>query len=142
MILVSACLVGVRSRYDSGAKKNKKIIAALKGKAFLAVCPEQLGGFPTPRPRCHFICGDGRAVLQGKARVMNADGLDVTENFIRGAKEVLHLARLTGSKLMIGVEKSPSCGISRIDCEGKLISGEGVTTALLRMNGIKVREKL
>ena len=142
MILVAACLLGVPCRYDGKSKKNEGVIQSLKGKAFLAVCPEQLGGLPTPRARNYFVGGDGRAVLDKKARMGNAEGKDVTDNFVRGAEAVLYLARMTGARTMAGVEKSPSCGLSLVDCDGKWIKGEGVTTALLRESGIEVTDKI
>jgi len=141
-ILVAACLLGAKCRYDGKPKRNKKLIKALEDKPFVAVCPEQLGGLATPRPRNYFVGGDGKAVLEGKARIKNAEAKDTTDNFIRGAKEVLQLAQTTGAKVMIGVEKSPSCGMTLVDREGKWIRGEGVTTALLRKNGIEVRDKI
>jgi len=142
MILVAACLLGVGCRYDGKSKKNEDIIKSVKGKAFLAVCPEQLGGLPTPRARNYSVGGDGRAVLDKRARMRNADGKDVTDDFIRGAEAVLYLARMTGAKTMVGVEKSPSCGLTLVDCDGKWIKGEGVTTALLRKSGIEVTDRI
>ncbi len=143
-VLVSACLLGVNSRYDGSSAEDPALIAsigALKPKMVIPVCPEQLGGLCTPRAMAEIIGsdggGDGRAVLGSKARVIDLDGLDVTENFIKGAREVLKIATLTGAAVMYSKERSPSCGVERIDDAGEP-AGAGVTAALLKEAGIEV----
>jgi len=102
------------------------------------VCPEQLGGLATPRPASQIVGGNGFDVLSGKARVISEDGRDVTENFIRGAEETLHIARLVDAEKVILKERSPSCGVRKIYRKDQLIDGSGVTTALLIREGYKV----
>ena len=131
MILVSACLLGLKTRYDMEIKKDAKLITALEGTAFIPICPEQLGGLPTPRKAARLHGGDGRAVLIGRATVINEAGMDVTEHFVKGAQECLKIARMAYAKLAYLKAKSPSCGIT---------PHLGVTAALFLQNGIKVIE--
>jgi len=129
--LVSACLLGVRCRYDGENKSNNGIIRLLEKEVLIPVCPEQLGGLPTPRMPSE----------QTGARVYSKCGEDVTSYFVRGAKEVLRLAELYDIKEAILKQKSPSCGSGQIydgTFSGNVINGNGVTTALLKRNGIKV----
>lgn len=142
MILVSGCLLGIKCRYDGKSKPNKKVIELFKKGRLIPVCPEQLGGQPTPRPLTEISGGDGLDVLLGKAKVIEKNGKDVTEHFIRGAKKVLRLAKLLDIKEAIFKAKSPSCGCSSIfdgTFSDKLVEGDGVTTALLKQKGIKVK---
>lgn len=107
----------------------------------LPVCPEQLGGLPTPRPPAEIVGGSGEDVLDGTARVLTCDGIDITDNYLRGAREVLRLAQLAGAQEVILKERSPSCASCEIydgSFTGKLKAGCGVTTALLRRNGFRV----
>jgi uncharacterized protein YbbK (DUF523 family) len=107
---------------------------------FIPICPEQLGGLPTPRAPSNIVKGDGKGVLAGHARVINTLGEDVTEAFIKGAQESLKLARLTGAKKAILKNKSPSCGLNTPYCETDTGYGLGVTAALLLSAGIKIIE--
>ena len=141
MKICSACLLGINCRYDGKNKPNKKVIALSKKEIFIPVCPEQLGGQSTPRLDAEVKGGDGYNVLDGKAGVVESDGTDVSHNFIKGAEEVLKIAKLYKVKEAILKQKSPSCGCGKIyagDFSGKLIKGDGVTTALLKKNGIKI----
>ena len=141
MIVVSGCLVGLNCRYDgkdSGNQKAAELTAA--GKA-VPVCPEQLGGCGTPRQKAEIAGGTGADVLDGRCRVVNQDGEDVTRQFVAGAEEVLKLARLVGAGTAVLKAKSPSCGCGRIydgSFSGKLRAGNGVTAELLKRNGIEV----
>jgi uncharacterized protein YbbK (DUF523 family) len=131
MKLCSACLLGIKCRYDGKSARNRKVIMLLKAETLIPVCPEQLGGLPTPREP---------AEIRGE-RVFTRSGKDVTENFERGAKEVLKIAKLYGIKEAIMKQGSPSCGSGRIydgTFSGKTIKGDGITTAVLKENGIKV----
>ena len=95
----------------------------------------------TPRPAVEISGGAGADVLDGNARVVSSSGTDATENFIRGAREVLRIARAAGVKEAILKAKSPSCGCGRIydgTFSGRLIEGNGVTAEILIRNGIKV----
>jgi uncharacterized protein YbbK (DUF523 family) len=107
----------------------------------IPVCPEQLGGLSTPRARQEIQGAFGEAVLDGKCRVKNKNGEDVTRELLQGAKETLEIARHYGVTEFIGKAKSPSCGCGKIydgSFSGKLTDGDGVTTALLKRNGIEV----
>ena len=137
-ILVSACLLGVRCRYDGASRPRRHVIDKLRGTAFLAVCPEQLGGLPTPRPPQDFAGGDGHAVLDGRARVVNTMGEDVTAQFLLGAREAVRLARLHRAEVAYLKRRSPACGCGQVYVCGKLCPGDGVTTAALRRAGIRI----
>jgi len=96
MYIVSACLAGVRCRYDGEDREDPKVLELLAGGEAVPVCPEQLGGLPTPRSRAEFVGGDGEDVLDGRARVVSEEGVDVTDFFLRGAEEVLRIAVCSG----------------------------------------------
>ncbi len=141
--IVSACLLGINCRYDGGNVADKELIEVVKaGKVVpIPVCPEQLSGLPTPRKTCEIVGGDGFDVLNGKARVLTKDGEDLTEKFVRGAKEVVKIARLVKADVAIMRNFSPSCGCGLIydgSFSGKRREGFGVTSALLVQNGFKV----
>jgi len=141
MIIVSACLCGANCKYNGENNLNSSVLKLLaEGKA-LPICPEQLGGMTTPRPAVEIKGGAGADVLDGNARVVSSSGTDVTENFIRGAREVLSIAKAACVKEAILKAKSPSCGVGFIydgTFSGRLADGNGVTAELLIRNGIKV----
>ena len=140
-VLISACLLGVRCRYDGGDSRNEAAIKQQKKYEFVPVCPEESGGLPTPRPPAEIIGGDGDAVLDGKAKVMTADGTDVTDAYLKGARHALEVAQSSGATHVILKARSPSCGCGDIydgTFSGNLTSGDGVTTALLKRHGITV----
>lgn len=129
--LVSACLFGINCRYDGRSKPDKKVIKLATKEILIPVCPEQLGGLPTPR----------EPQEQKGSRVFTISGKDVTENFERGAQQTLTIARLLKCKEAIFKQESPSCGCGRIydgTFTGKLIKGDGVTASLLKKNGIRI----
>ena len=142
MKLISACLLGIKCTWDGTDKyKDERIIKVLKDETLIPVCPEQLGGLKTPRPPQEVQGGSGEDILDGKCKVKNINGEDVTGEFITGAEETLRLAKLYKVSQFIGKSRSPSCGCGQIydgTFSGKLIDGDGVTTALLKRNGIKV----
>lgn len=141
MILVSACLVGINCKYNGDNNKDDKVVEYLRDKKFIIICPEQLGGMPTPRDPSEIISLDGKAVIKDKAIVISNKRLDVTREFKQGAKEALKIANMYNCKEAILKEGSPSCGSNYIydgTFTGQKIDGVGVTTALLRSNGIKV----
>ena len=130
-ILISACLLGVRCRYDGGSKPQEPLLRLMEKYTLIPVCPEQLGGLPTPRLPSERI----------GAQVVMKDGTDVTAAYRRGAEEALRLARLFGCRRAVLKERSPSCGSGTIydgSFSGRLTVGDGVTAALLRENGIAV----
>ena len=140
-VLISACLLGVRCRYDGGDSRNEAAIKQQKKYEFVPVCPEESGGLPTPRPPAEIIGGDGDAVLNGKAKVMTVDGTDVTDAYLKGARHALEVAQSNGATHVILKARSPSCGCGDIydgTFSGNLTSGDGVTTALLKRHGITV----
>ncbi|MBI5885819.1 MAG: DUF523 domain-containing protein [Deltaproteobacteria bacterium] len=138
-VIISACLLGLRTRYDGTGARSEEAIAAVKGRAFIPVCPEQLGGMPTPRPCAWIEKGDGADVLSATSTIIDTNGVDVTGRFVAGAEAVLQIARLTGATEAFLKEKSPSCGVSSIKRGMDVISGSGVTATMLKETGIAVR---
>lgn len=138
-VIVSACLLGLQTRYDGTDALNEDAHALLKGRLVVPVCPEQLGGLPTPRPRAEITCGDGADVLECRSRVVDENGEDLTARFIKGAAATLKVAVLTGAREAYLKEKSPSCGASIICRQGERAKGMGVTAALLVKEGIGVK---
>ena len=130
-ILVSACLLGVSCRYDGKSKGHPLAADLLQKYTAIPVCPEILGGLPTPR--------DPSERREGRV-VMNT-GADVTEQYRRGAEAALRLCRMLGCEAAILKERSPSCGHGTIydgAFTGTLTDGDGVTAELLLRNGIPV----
>ena len=130
-ILISACLLGVRCRYDGGSKPQEPILRLMEKYTLIPACPEQLGGLPTPRLPSERI----------GAQVVMKDGTDVTAAYRRGAEEALRLARLFGCRRAVLKERSPSCGSGAVydgTFTGTVIPGDGVTAQLLKANGIQV----
>ncbi|MCX6789777.1 MAG: DUF523 domain-containing protein [Candidatus Gribaldobacteria bacterium] len=139
-ILCSACLLGVKCRYDGQSKPNEKVLALSKKEILIPVCPEQLGGLPIPRVASE-TTASGEVVLAGQGKVVTKQGDDVTENFIKGAQEVLKLAKTLDIEEAILKQRSPSCGSCQIydgSFSKTVVKGDGVTAALLKQNGIKV----
>ena len=140
MVLISACLLGVPCRHDGAALGLIELPAELGGRALLPVCPEELGGLCTPRPPAELSGGDGRSVLDGSARVVRADGADVTEAFLRGARSAAELAGRHGVRLACLKSKSPSCGVTRTHVGGEVAPGMGVAAAALARAGLRLLE--
>ena len=139
-ILVSACLLGLDTRYNGELKKNQRVLDYLHNGGYLPipVCPEQLAGLPTPRPASCFQQGDGNAVLDGTGALSNSNGEILNQAFIKGAHEVMKIARLCQCSEALFKERSPSCGVHQVYCQQDIVAGSGVTTALLQRNGIRV----
>ncbi len=139
-ILVSSCLLGLQTRYDASDNYSQAVIDFLQTNNLtpIPVCPEQLAGLATPRPKCWFNQGNGEAVLLGKGSLCDETGDDVTVLFLHAAKETLKIAKLIDCKHAILQQRSPSCGSQTIYLNEKLVAGTGVTTALLKENGIAV----
>ena len=139
-ILVSSCLLGLKTRYDGSDNYSQTVIDYIRENRLtpIPVCPEQLAGLSTPRPKCWFSRGDGEAVLSGNGELSNEEGKDVTESFLHGADETLKIALLTDCQMAILQQRSPSCGSQKIYLNDELVDGVGVTTALLKKNGLKV----
>lgn len=137
-VIVSACLLGLCTRYDGESCTCEELISDVSSRHFLPLCPEQLGGLPTPRPPAEISRGDGRSVLNDEARVLRRDGVDVTPEFLGGGAEILHVARLYDIDAAYLKEGSPSCGVTRIKRDGAEEAGCGVTTAMLEREGVRV----
>lgn len=143
MKLISACLTGIPCRYDGESRGREEMRALAESGEARVFCPETLGGLKIPRVPSEIVGGDGEDVLAGRARVMSRDGEDLTHAFIKGAEAVLALCRKYGAGEVLLKAKSPSCGVGRIydgTFTGTLRSGDGVTAAMLKRNGIRVVE--
>ncbi|WGE46612.1 DUF523 domain-containing protein [Actinobacillus equuli] len=132
-VLISACLLGDNVKYSGGNNLSNELIALLKKYdiQLVPVCPEMLGGLPTPRPPAEKLNGD----------IVTVTGESVLAEFQFGAERVLNKAQTEKIEVAILKEKSPSCGSHYIydgSFSGKLISGEGVTASLLKQNGIAI----
>lgn len=140
---ISACLIGIPCRWNEKGKLNKKAIKEyLKGKT-LVLCPEVMGGLPTPRPACEIVNGDGKDVLTGKAQIVDENGNDYTKEFLKGAQIALDLIKENNIKKVLLKSGSPSCGAANIykgDFSGNKKEGLGVFAALLQAHGIETEE--
>ena len=96
-VVISACLLGVRCRYDGGDSRNETAIKQSETVELIPVCPEEVGGLPTPRSPAEIVGGDGDDVLNGKAKVMTVDGTDVTAAYLKG-----RVSRLRGCTITRG----------------------------------------
>ena len=113
-LLVSACLLGVRCTFDGSDELRPGLPVALEGRTVVALCPEVAGGLEVPRPRCEIETGDGRAVLDGLARVRDASGHDHTDAYVQGARRALGAARRWGVTGAVLKARSPSCGCAGV----------------------------
>lgn len=141
MILISACLAGENCKYNGGDNLHPLFRRLVQDGKALPVCPEQLGGLPTPRSPSEIRGGSGEDVLTGKARVINQQGEDVSAQFLAGAKKTLEIARQAGATQVVFKSRSPSCGCGQVydgSFSGKLCNGDGVTAAWLRRQGMDV----
>lgn len=144
MKMISACLIGCECRYDQKSCLDQELEQLLREGKVIPVCPEQLGGLPTPRPPAEIVGGDGFDVLDGKARIVDQKGNDVTEEFLMGAHQALKLAQAVGATSAILKENSPSCGSTFVydgTFSGNKVTGTGLTAALFRRNGIEVQSE-
>jgi uncharacterized protein YbbK (DUF523 family) len=131
MIIVSACLAGIKCAYDGESKTSQKVIELIKQGKAIPVCPEQLGGLTTPRPP---------AEKKGN-KVFTKEGEDVTREFKKGAEEALKIALLTNAKTAILKAKSPSCGLNKIydgTFTKNLINDDGIFVKILKEHKIKI----
>lgn len=133
--LVSACLLGENCKYSGGNNLDPRVAEWLKreGLESVPVCPEQLGGLPTPRTPAEIVDGV----------VTTRDGEDVDQAFRRGAETALEIARREGAELAVLQPRSPSCGVKQIydgTFSGRRISGQGVFAKLLAESGFPLLE--
>lgn len=130
-ILVSACLIGLNTRYAGDGNCIDRITALADKHTLIPVCPEQLGGLPTPRTPCERV----------DVKVMSRTGTDCTREFVTGAQMALQVAQLNHCTVAILKQRSPSCGSGTIydgTFSGKRIPGDGVAAELLKQHGIVV----
>lgn len=139
--LISACLLGEHCRYNGEHRRHPGVIRFLRRKRYLAVCPEMLAGWGSPRPPVQFHGGGAPEVAQGKAVVQDTLGRDRTRSLVRGIARAVRKALVFEVREAILKEKSPSCGVKRVYRDGKLVRGEGVFTHCLREQGVKVRSE-
>jgi len=141
MILVSSCLLGLNTKYNGESNAHSLIQKYSSLGRFIPVCPEQLGGLPTPREPVEIINGTGQEVLLGKSSTRGEHGDEVTSQFIKGANEVLKIVEMVTITSAILKERSPSCGVNYIyngSFAHRTIPGQGVTSALLKQNDIPI----
>jgi uncharacterized protein YbbK (DUF523 family) len=136
-VLVSACLLGVRCRYDGAHKRYDGVEQAIAGCEAVPVCPEVAGGLPIPRSASGLVGGDGAAVLAGRARVLSDGGEERTAAFLAGARACL--AHAPDAAWALLKEGSPSCGVNLTWVDGRKVPGKGVFAALLTAAGIPLR---
>lgn len=137
MYLVSACLAGVKCRYDGKNVPNKEIEQLVKEGKAIAICPEVLGGLDIPRGCLEIIENKENK----ERRVVNKKNQDMTEAFMNGAKKTLEICKVSDISRVILKSKSPSCGCGKIydgTFTGQLIDGNGITAELLLKNNINV----
>lgn len=140
-IIVSACLLGERCRYNGEDRAHGGVIRFLKKKNYLAVCPERLAGWGVPRPAVEFRGGGAAAVRAGKAKIVDARGRDRTASLVRGVARALRRALAAGARTAILKEKSPSCGVQKVYRNGRLARGAGMFAYELRRRGCAVRSE-
>jgi uncharacterized protein YbbK (DUF523 family) len=131
-ILVSACLAGIRCRYNGEVESFEPVVDLVRRGCAVPFCPEVFGGLPTPRAPCEIRDG----------RVVDADGADRTAEFRRGAEEGLRLARLMGCGEAVLKARSPSCGSGEVydgTFTSTRVAGDGFFARLLKEHGIIVR---
>ena len=130
-IMVSACLAGENCKYNGGNNRNEKILQLMAEHEVITVCPEQMGGLPTPRVPSEIR--DGVVTMK--------DGRIVDAGFRAGAEKCLAIALREKPELIVLQSRSPSCGVKqRYDgtFTGTLVDGAGMTAQLLMENGFNV----
>ena len=136
MQIVSACLAGVKCRYDGRDNTCEAVRELVLSGQAIPVCPEVVGGLPIPRIPCEQI------IKNEKLYVIDQKGIDLTSYFTEGARKTLEIAKAVGATSAILKSKSPSCGCGRIYSgffNGELIRGDGITTRLLKEHHIVVK---
>ena len=130
-LVVSACLLGRCCKYNGGSNRSEAVLRYVQGREVIAVCPEQLGGLPTPRCPAEIVQGV----------VTNKEGINVDREFRAGAAKALAIAKENGVELAILQYRSPSCGVKEIydgTFYGTKIPGQGVFAKMLMDEGIRV----
>lgn len=143
--IVSACLAGKPCRYDGATCADPRVLEWVRQGLALPVCPEVLGGLPTPRTPCEILGGDGTAVWTGEAKVIDARGHDRTCAFLQGATETLRVCRTLNIEKAWLKNRSPSCGCGILydgTFTDTLTTGWGVAACILKNNGVSVHGML
>ncbi|MFZ5949124.1 MAG: DUF523 domain-containing protein [Candidatus Rifleibacteriota bacterium] len=150
VVLISSCLLGLKCNYkaETSSAWQKGFFASVKklvdaGVVLVPICPEQMGGMTTPRVPSE-LQGSAAEIFAGKGRILNRDGADVTDNFLKGAREAAYLAGIFSAKAAILKSKSPSCGISGIydgTFAERLIDGRGMTAQALFDMGVRLLDE-
>ncbi len=133
-IMVSACMLGENCKYSGGNNRDERVLAFLAGHEVVPVCPEVMGGLPTPRPPAEIVQGE----------VINQMGVSVDREYRLGAQKTLEIAMREKIDLAILQSRSPSCGVKQIydgTFTGTKIPGQGVCAALLMENGFAVLDR-
>lgn len=141
MLGISACLSGIACRYDGGSNEITALKELVETGQAVMICPEVLGGLPTPRHPAEIQGGDGFDVWKGQARVLDNAGNDLTEAFKQGAIKAFEELRELQITELVLKERSPSCGSSLIydgSFSGTRIKGVGVATAYFIQQGLPV----
>ncbi|MFL7892935.1 MAG: DUF523 domain-containing protein [Anaerolineales bacterium] len=141
-ILVSPCLIGIRTRWNEDCEEIEELINLVKSGQAVFLCPEQIGGLSTPREPAEIESGKtAKDVLKGDAKVLTITGKDVTSQYAAGADRILEFCQRLGIQTAILKSDSPSCGSKRTydgSFTDTTIIGKGITAELLEQNGIKV----
>ena len=134
-ILISACLLGKNCRFNGGNSLIQELESA--DVEWIAVCPEEEGGLGTPRPAAE-MQADAEDIINNKGSVINITGRNITEQFIKGARESLKKGFQNNTQFAILKSHSPSCGIAKVydgNFSGKLRKGDGIFAHLCREKG-------
>ena len=142
-ILVSACLMGFKVRYNGSHKDQvQHTLSRWQEEGRLVVhCPELAAGLPVPRLPAEIVGGQGSDVMNDRAKIVESDGQDVTAHYQLAAWLALDAARAAGCEAALLTDGSPTCGSRTIyngRFQGEKKSGDGVAAALLRQHGIRV----
>ena len=132
-IAVSACLLGENCKYNGGNNFSEKVRVFIQGHDVIPVCPEVLGGLPTPREPSEIVNGI----------VRHRDGTSVDAQFRKGAASAKNMVMEHQAELVILQSRSPSCGVNCIydgTFSGRLIPGRGVFAEMLKTVHVKVMD--
>ncbi|MEW6108074.1 MAG: DUF523 domain-containing protein [Nitrospirota bacterium] len=138
MMIVSACLAGFNTRYDSTNCMDNRVAALVSAGKAIPLCPEQLGGLSTPRIPVELCRQHKNGSDEPDIHAVGADGKDYTDMLLKGAEETLRIACVFGVKRAVLKDGSPSCGVTYIWCSGGKMQGKGITAELLEKNDIEV----
>ena len=130
-IAVSSCLLGINCKYNGKSNYNEEILKLKEKYEIVPICPEVLGGLPTPRIPSEII----------NNKVINQEGTDVTLEYVTGANKALQILKENNIKISILKAKSPSCGKGEIydgTFSHTIIEGNGITAKLFLENDILV----